>query len=76
MSDVPVQVIVAAFSMPDGAGKVIADLKPGTKDGQSGIIATDDGVFVGDARLTDDQPADDGAGAPLAGDLDDEATKE
>lgn len=33
MSNNPVQVIVAAFNTPDGAGKVMADLKQGKEQG-------------------------------------------
>lgn len=43
----PVQVIVAAFSTPDGAGKVMDDLKQGRKAGLIGIV--DAAVVVKDA---------------------------
>ena len=43
----PVQVIVAAFSTPDGAGKVLDDLKQGRKEGLIGIV--DAAVVVKDA---------------------------
>lgn len=48
MSDVPVQVIVAAFNSPDGAGKVMNDLKQGKKEGLIGI--EDAAVVVKDAN--------------------------
>jgi uncharacterized membrane protein len=48
MSEVPVQVIVAAFNTPDGAGKVMNDLKQGKKEGLIGI--EDAAVVVKDAN--------------------------
>jgi uncharacterized membrane protein len=44
----PAQVIVAAFSSPDTAGQVMADLKEGRKEGLIGII--DAAVVVKDAN--------------------------
>lgn len=38
MSNVPVQIIVAAFNSPDKAGQVMADLKTGKKAGLIGIV--------------------------------------
>lgn len=49
-----------------GAARIV-DSPTGTQ--VSGIIASDEGVFVGDAQITDEQPADDAgddAGAPAA----------
>jgi uncharacterized membrane protein len=55
MSDVPVQLIVAAFNSPDGAGKAMDDLKQGKKEGLIGI--QDAAVVVKDAdgklKITD-----------------------
>jgi uncharacterized membrane protein len=48
MSNVPVQVIVAAFNTPDGAGKVMDELKQGKKEGLIGI--RDAAVVVKDAN--------------------------
>jgi uncharacterized membrane protein len=48
MSDLPIQVIVAAFNNPDEAGLVMADLKEGKKEGLIGII--DAAVVVKDAN--------------------------
>ncbi|NJL04702.1 MAG: DUF1269 domain-containing protein [Chloroflexaceae bacterium] len=47
MSDVPVQVIVAAFSNTDEAGQMLQDLKQGRKEGLIGIV--DAAVVVKDA---------------------------
>lgn len=47
MSNVPVQVIVAAFATPDRAGQLMADLKAGRKEGLIGIV--DAAVVVKDA---------------------------
>lgn len=47
MSEAPVQVIVAAFNAPDGAGAMMADLRQGKKEGLIGII--DAAVVVKDA---------------------------
>jgi uncharacterized membrane protein len=43
MSETPVQLIVAAFNTPDGAGKVMAELKEGKK---AGLIAIQDAAVV------------------------------
>lgn len=55
MSDVPVQLIVAAFNTPDGAGKAMNDLKQGKKEGFIGIV--DAAVVVkgadGKLKITD-----------------------
>lgn len=55
MSNVPVQVIVAAFATPDRAGQLMADLKAGRKEGLIGIV--DAAVVVKDAdgklKITD-----------------------
>jgi uncharacterized membrane protein len=55
MSEVPVQIIVAAFSSPDGAGKVMEDLKQEKKQGLIGI--QDAAVIVKDStgklKITD-----------------------
>jgi uncharacterized membrane protein len=55
MSETPVQLIVAAFSNPDGAGKVMTELKEGKKAGLIGIV--DAAVVVKDAdgklKITD-----------------------
>lgn len=55
MSEIPVQVIVAAFTAPDGAEKVMADIKLGKKAGLIGI--QDAAVVVKDAggnlKITD-----------------------
>jgi uncharacterized membrane protein len=48
MTDIPVQLIVAAFNSPDGAGQVMADLKQGKKAGLIGIL--DAAVVVKDAN--------------------------
>jgi uncharacterized membrane protein len=48
MSEAPIQVIVAAFNTPDGAGKAMTDLKEGKKEGLIGII--DAAVVVKDAE--------------------------
>ncbi len=47
MTDVPVQIIVAAFNTPEGAGEVMADIKQGKKEGLIGIV--DAAVVVKDA---------------------------
>ncbi len=47
MSNVPVQVIVAAFSSTDEAGQMLQDLKQGRKEGLIGIV--DAAVVVKDA---------------------------
>jgi uncharacterized membrane protein len=47
MSNIPVQVIVAAFATPDRAGQLMADLKAGRKEGLIGIV--DAAVVVKDA---------------------------
>lgn len=47
MSNVPVQIIVAAFNSLDGAATVMADLKQGKKEGLIGIV--DAAVVVKDA---------------------------
>lgn len=48
MNDNPIQVIIAAFNSPDGAGQVMADLKAGKKEGLIGIL--DAAVVVKDAE--------------------------
>lgn len=55
MSEIPVQVIVAAFSTPDGAEKVMADIKLGKK---AGLIGMQDAAVVvkdagGNLKITD-----------------------
>jgi uncharacterized membrane protein len=55
MTDNPVQVIVAAFNTPDGAGKVMSDLKQGKK---AGLISIQDAAVVvkdtnGKVKITD-----------------------
>lgn len=47
MSNIPVQIIVAAFATPDRAGQLMADLKAGRKEGLIGIV--DAAVMVKDA---------------------------
>jgi uncharacterized membrane protein len=47
MSNVPVQIVVAAFNSPDKAGQVMAELKTGKKEGLIGIV--DAAVVVKDA---------------------------
>ncbi len=42
----------------------IVDSPSGTQ--VSGIIASDEGIFIGDAQITDEQPADDDADAAPA----------
>lgn len=48
MNDNPIQVVVAAFPNPEGAGQVMADLKAGKKEGLIGIL--DAAVVVKDAE--------------------------
>jgi uncharacterized membrane protein len=48
MSEAPVQVIIAAFSSPEGAGKVMDELKQGKKAGLIGIV--DAAAIVKDAN--------------------------
>ncbi|WP_231510484.1 hypothetical protein [Fischerella sp. PCC 9605] len=54
MTNNPVQVIVAAFNTPDGAGKVMADLKQGKRAGLIGI--QDAAVVVKDATASSRLP--------------------
>ncbi len=55
MSDSPIQVIVAAFNSPDGAGLVMDEIKQGKRDGLIGIL--DAAVVVknaeGKLKITD-----------------------
>ncbi len=51
MSESPVQVIVAAFSAPDGAGKLMDELKQGKKAGLIGIQDAAVVVKDGDGKL-------------------------
>jgi uncharacterized membrane protein len=55
MSDSPLQIIVAAFNNPDGAGQVMDEIKQGKRDGLIGIL--DAAVVVknaeGKLKITD-----------------------